>query len=135
VNPKNHQLNGRQLVVQYASADAVRRGASKALAAGGDKLTPRSSKKDAPQRAPPQKFSKKFEQPAAQEDNGEDGPADEDPGEGKWNKKPHRSDDSRPSFRQKGPRSRPKPGAALAQAKRQSAAIVESTPSAKKIVF
>ena len=29
INPKNHHLNGRELVVQYAGADAVRRGAVK----------------------------------------------------------------------------------------------------------
>lgn len=40
VNPKNHHLNGRELKVQFASADAVRRGASKALVAGGARSGP-----------------------------------------------------------------------------------------------
>lgn len=35
INPKNHQLNGRNLVVEYASPDAVRRGAPKGKSSDG----------------------------------------------------------------------------------------------------
>ncbi len=41
INPRNHKLNGRQLVVEYASPDAVRRGGHREKGAG----TPNGQKK------------------------------------------------------------------------------------------
>ncbi|CAK5263120.1 unnamed protein product, partial [Mycena citricolor] len=131
-NPKNHSLNGRQLVVEYASADAVRRGAVKTHlkdkegAVGGGVGPRKRFERDAQPRVPRQKSEwhshPKAETDAATEDVTMDGntPSAE-PAAG------------RPQRPQKGPKHRPKPGAALALAKRESAAIMPS--QGKKVVF
>lgn len=139
INPKNHHLNGRDLKVEYASPDAVRRGGSstggavpkrRPLSAGYKKT--RGRKKDGE---------------AAQDDGTKPGSATRD------DHPPHARNDSknrmkvgkeRPSSfstagkladrgKEMGTNSRPRPGAALAQAKRETAAIVPS--QGKKVVF
>ncbi|KAJ7591487.1 hypothetical protein C8J56DRAFT_935691 [Mycena floridula] len=131
VNLKNHHLDGRDLVVEYASADAVRRGAPKGPRPAGDatskppirdpkaKYTKEGRPPRHPRTAPPPKAAKvEIQEPATVEQP--------------------RLRVARPAEaprREKGPRSRPKPGAALAMAKRQSAAILPSTGPSKKITF
>ncbi|KAF9266206.1 hypothetical protein L218DRAFT_922729 [Marasmius fiardii PR-910] len=136
VNPRNHHLNGRNLVVEYASVDAVRRGPNKQHVGGreGKQKTSKTRDPSTGRQRPEKKFSEKgtseaitrdsVPRPEGQDDvRGQEGNADHRKRTGKGPDAP----------RQKGPRHRPKPGAALAQAKRQSAAIVPTT--GKKIVF
>ncbi|KAF9450940.1 hypothetical protein P691DRAFT_757727 [Macrolepiota fuliginosa MF-IS2] len=139
VNPKNHHLNGRDLVVEYASAEAVRRGAPK-----GQKARPptdsavtgeRTERKPRTRKDfPPHKSSK----PSVQEVMDVDTPEDSNiPNntftESRW-PEGERQRDRDKGDRDKGkPRGRPKPGAALALAKRESAAIVPS--QGQKITF
>ncbi|KAG8788219.1 hypothetical protein FRC15_005389 [Serendipita sp. 397] len=134
-NPRNHSLNGRALVVEYASPDAVRRGEiinSKTTAA------PRSRASRRPQKS--ERIAAKLasrNHASAQIDNTHDNneeevaPAaisdeksSEKMSEGQRRKAPKRTIDST---------SRLKPGAAFPRAKRESAAIVHSTGT--KIVF
>jgi sirohydrochlorin ferrochelatase len=94
-NPKNHRLNGRHLVVEYASADAVRRGG------GGDKRIANKKLSSAPRTIPKMKAEQAtIRAEAAAESR------------------------MRVKAENRGDRSRPRPGAALAQAKRESVAIV-----------
>lgn len=148
INPKNHHLNGRNLVVEYASADAVKRGPNKPKVVDGEGGATRDSRKkpgsrltsgrpDKPfrkfERDESKDFSKKREEKADSHQSTDvvgDEPAAADHSEKAVRRFGGRSDDAP---RHKGPRNRPKPGAALAQAKRQSAAIVPT--SGKKIVF
>ncbi|KAE9382762.1 hypothetical protein BT96DRAFT_845074, partial [Gymnopus androsaceus JB14] len=118
INPKNHHLNSRNLVVEYASADAVKRGPNKPKPVEGVGSWKDSRKKSGsrPTNGRPDKPFRKF---------------DRDTGGGAVGESGGRGVDGAP--RHKGPRNRPKPGAALAQAKRQSAAIVPT--SGKKITF
>ncbi|KAJ3573018.1 hypothetical protein NP233_g2697 [Leucocoprinus birnbaumii] len=135
INPKNHHLNGRDLVVEYAGAEAVRRGAPKSLrpkshsdtASGAGRLEWRSTgKKDTP---PHRARGNDGEEDAMAVDAAEEAPQPFS--------KPNRQDGDRRrgnNDRDKGrPRGRPKPGAALALAKRESAAIVPS--QGQKISF
>ncbi|KAL0070156.1 Nucleolar protein 13 [Marasmius tenuissimus] len=135
VNPRNHHLNGRNLVVEYASADAVRRGPNKQhVGAGPGEGKKRPSK---PREGTP---GKRFEKKQTWKDEPHSTHMETDEGSGvkegteeggdETEKKPWKGPDGP---RQKDPRHRLKPGAALAQAKRQSAAIVPAT--GKKIVF
>ncbi|EIN10955.1 hypothetical protein PUNSTDRAFT_100868 [Punctularia strigosozonata HHB-11173 SS5] len=151
VNPKNHKLDGRQLKVEYASADAVRRGGGSSLMPGaptsGEKVKPRRGKGDqGPEtsgfnpkkrrngdgdgRKSAFRKERRFDDepgleaaPIEQEDafvataRAEDRPSKIGPGKDR-------------SSRSK---SRAKPGAALAQAQRQSVAIQPAQGS--KIVF
>ncbi|EKM79954.1 hypothetical protein AGABI1DRAFT_72681 [Agaricus bisporus var. burnettii JB137-S8] len=129
VNPKNHHLNGRDLVVEYASAEAVRRGAPKTpkikspvertLEAGQFERKPRITK--------PPLNKAKFSDAEAVDTKQADHPIGLDMPEKSrsWNR--GNRDQHRPL------RGRPKPGAALAQAKRESAAIVPS--QGQKITF
>lgn len=129
VNPKNHHLNGRDLVVEYASAEAVRRGAPKTpkikspvegtLEAGQYERKPRITK--------PPLNKAKFSDAEAVNTKQADHPIGLDMPEKSrsWNR--GNRDQHRPL------RGRPKPGAALAQAKRESAAIVPS--QGQKITF
>ncbi|KII95284.1 hypothetical protein PLICRDRAFT_149892 [Plicaturopsis crispa FD-325 SS-3] len=131
VNPKNHSLDGRKLVVEYASADAVRRG-------GG----PRPKREDGP-RNPKDKYSKETRPPRrkAADNTGYKGTpreararVTEDPSaEEQAPPKRQRVEEPQPAEggggrggRDKSNRPRSKPGAALALAKRESAAIVPS---------
>ncbi|THV08143.1 hypothetical protein K435DRAFT_707727 [Dendrothele bispora CBS 962.96] len=129
VNPKNHNFNGRRLVVEYASAEAVRRGPNKPKGEGkGDiKITKHDKVKEGHDGKNKRHRFDREENAGAEVGNGREENNEEDSARR-----------ARREFRQgtKGPRSRPKPGAALAQAVRQSAAIVTNNNAAsKKIVF
>lgn len=135
INPRNHHLNGRNLVVEYASADAVRRGAPKEQREPGSSAAPK--RREAKSRGPrAERLERNRMKAESQVKEGPVVPA-EQPGPSKpprEERQPHGPGDSGGSgMKAKGPRSRPKPGAALALAKRESAAIVTST--GKKIVF
>ncbi|KAJ3822601.1 hypothetical protein F5880DRAFT_1483809 [Lentinula raphanica] len=147
-NPKNHHLNGRNLVVEYASADAVKRGPNKPReprdkprAAG-----PHGSKEKAGHRTKGSRRSDGVSnettssRPSRKDKPGpRHGDVDgsttvhDTPDPTSAGHKLRGRDPDGAYTRHKGPRNRPKPGAALAQAKRQSAAIVPT--SGKKIVF
>lgn len=129
-NPKNHFLDGRNLVVEYASPDAVRRG-------GG----PRSGTSHKPSRdsnsleqkknVPPQQLGTTYDvkRKAVNDDDGGDEERPERP-----SKKPRVNTGRYGNKRgETGTRTRAKPGAALAQAKREAVAIVPS--QGQKIVF
>ncbi|TFL05841.1 hypothetical protein BDV98DRAFT_542009 [Pterulicium gracile] len=134
VNSKNHKLDGRDLVVEYASADAVRRGASRAL--DGSKTDRPSFDSKRRERQSPRNIRKAKAAPAAtgetEEHASQEAPAVAESA-------PPREDGREFSKHGKtarfaaGPKSRPRPGAALALAKRESAAIIPSKGS--KITF
>jgi RNA recognition motif-containing protein len=100
INPKNYSLDGRQLVVEYASAEAVRRGGGGGGGGGGG-AAPKKWKKTAETKG----RDERIVQPKTV--------------------RHHREESTR---------SRPKPGASLALAKRESAAILPSGQS-QKITF
>ncbi len=117
-NPRNHHLNGRKLVVEYASPEAVRRGG------GGP---PREKKpREGGQVA-------KRERPARHDQaDAEDGNEAEQPE--RPAKKRRVVGEDQAKGREKGRRvARSKPGAALAMAKREDPSIVPSQGT--KIVF
>jgi len=130
VDPRNHRLNGRHLVVEYASPDAVRRGGG-----GGG---PRNSREDRDQRRrsgtgkTPQggsanvPYTKQRPPRHIEQQDAEDAemPAEETTPR---SRRPDRAGHDRAHTR------RAKPGAALAHAQRQSAAILPS--QGQKIVF
>ena len=128
IHPKNHHLDGRKLVVEYASADAVRRGggagprpkgSSGVATAGKDRRERRES-------AEGKRGEKKGHLETAVSTLG---PPDEE-------KSMDSGRRSGGAFRTvvKGARkSRPAPGAALALAKRERVAIVAS--QGRKIIF
>jgi hypothetical protein len=138
VNPLNHRLNGRELVVEYASPDAVRRGgggprnATQDRSGGGG---PRNVKQDrsgggrTEKRAFENTPRRPFQQPVEQEDH-EDTTKVE--AEERLSIRPHSQRPNR-SGQDRSHRGRTRPGAALAEASRQSAAIVPS--QGQKIVF
>ena len=123
INPKNHQLNGRSLIVEYASPDAVRRGAPKGKSSDGPAAKDRRNRSN-----------RTFTQPKEASESAE-----------ATTKAPPVAADSDPmnhilpvkqwtsSVRHKGPKTRPKPGAALALAKRESVAILPC--QSHKIIF
>jgi len=137
INTKNHFLDGRKLVVEYASPDAVRRG-------GGPGHTrdkkPRGEKDGAKEQRPRRRveddsetsFKRKPKQEPARTDTEGDEQVQDTPA-----KRRRVDDDSGTAGRGvkggKNPRARAKPGAALALAKRETAAIVPA--QGKKIVF
>jgi hypothetical protein len=133
INPKNHQLNGRNLIVEYASPDAVRRGAPKGKSSDGP------TAKDRRNRLPTKQHhdfrsNRSFTQPEETSESADAGKipvADSDP----MNHTPFVKEriSSKGDVRHKGPKTRPKPGAALALAKRESAAILPS--QGHKITF
>jgi hypothetical protein len=143
INPRNHHLNGRKLVVEYASADAVRRGAPKGKGDGVFK----GSRAARPERTwgggdkSPKKFGaqdQEHEHGGQPQGKGDAGAAadvsagdEEAPAKRTWEHK--ETSQVNKDGRHKGPRSRPKPGAALALAKRESIAIVPS--QGQKITF
>ncbi|EPT03662.1 hypothetical protein FOMPIDRAFT_1035281 [Fomitopsis schrenkii] len=143
VNPKNHFLDGRKLVIEYASPDAVRRGGNIPRSKGEGKRDgapganrrerqPRTERTHANGEAPRADRKRKI----LPEDADVEQMADHD-GEDASRKKQRTEDwhgtrdaagrDKKP------PRARPKPGAALALAKRETAAIVPA--QGRKIVF
>ncbi|KAJ7044781.1 hypothetical protein C8F04DRAFT_596479 [Mycena alexandri] len=139
VNPKNYTLNGRKLVVEYASADAVRRGAPKGKredGPGGAERMPQR-RKEAKSRGPRAEKNLERERKAGDKHGHGDDAASADGGRPAYDgaaSASHNADGGRErEWKGKGPRNRPKPGAALALAKRESAAIVPS--QGKKLVF
>jgi len=128
INPKNHHLNGRTLVVEFAGADAVRRGAPKSAKpvdkpehkgrGGADNPRYRTDR-------PPKNIE---EQPQMVETA-----VTAEPKKAWDGKNRAAKSDKLDGARHKGPKTRPKPGAALALAKRESVAIVPS--EGKKITF
>ncbi|CAE6425526.1 unnamed protein product [Rhizoctonia solani] len=119
VNPRNHHLNGRKLVLEYGSPDAVRRGG------GGPRPSKRHIEKEEPKETPRAAKKRKFT-----EANAENIDASDDPVEAPQNSKPKGDEQY---VRAKDGRLRPKPGAALAMAKKETVAIVPST--GKRTVF
>lgn len=136
VNPKNHRLDGRSLVVEYASAEAVRRG-------GGG---PRPK----PDEAPGQRTRGSFRGGRGRPGDGGRDRGDrvvdrawkgskvettvtsiDDSAEASQGREPRRPAGDGVGY--KGVKGRSKPGAALALAKRESTAIVAS--QGKKITF
>ncbi|KAJ3812022.1 hypothetical protein F5876DRAFT_38363 [Lentinula aff. lateritia] len=130
INPKNHHLNGRNLVVEYASADAVKRGPNKPRIVAGEGGPGDFKKKIGP------RVNGSQNRPFRRNER-DLGTGDEKSSNRRQDKPDYRQNveekDQEGAPRHKGPRNRPKPGAALAQAKRQSAAIVPTF--GKKIVF
>ena len=137
-NPRNHSLDGRALVVEYASPNAAQRSGSGRSRGPDEELGPKKAHK--PRQSPKAKClvegPEKSEIEAAAANEGDEN----SPGEGaqKW----HEAPPSTVSFRKHKPRlpprstskaKRAKPGAALASAPRESGAIVAST--GKKIIF
>lgn len=134
INPKNHLLNGRKLVVEYAGADAVRRGAPKVKREEGSTPTRRKdtqhrgSRPDRPDRRQHDSSWSKPKEDLSEKPVVVD---DQQPTKHRYGE---RNEQTQPmNGKQKGPRVRPKPGAALALAKRESAAIVPS--KGQKITF
>jgi len=130
INLKNHHLNGRDLVVEYASVDAVRRGAPKGphQKSSEDVIQP-------PIQTRQKKPNANTKDTSSQKKTGVDEKAEsaqipleqKEGSHSKWKS---------PAARDRGgrkPKGRPKPGAALALAKRESAAIVPSL--GQKITF
>lgn len=136
INIKNHFLDGRKLKVEFASADAVRRGASK----------PKIPREQREERAPRREFSKPRQPSRPRVEQVHEDAAEED-GSGQPEavayqepriqaERPSRPMRGRGGGRDTGNRSRPRPGAALAEAQRQSAAIIANTTTTrKKITF
>ena len=147
-NPRNHSLDGRALVVEYASPDAVRRGGLGHTSLGGSNEEPGATKAKGSgrtsSRRPPKaeriadKAAKSGTGTAAAADAGVESPASASE---ETQKEGHASSSSstlprhkhRPSPHSTRKARREKPGAALASALRESSAIVAST--GKKIIF
>ena len=153
MNPKNHRLDGRSLVVEYASPDAVRRGGGgprpKTGAPSGEARQGRR-----PERVGPRGLKQRDR--SGIDPTGQDRHANNDRGGWKGSreasaqvgavsaaheaaeveaprKKYEGSGTDGASVGYKGVKGRSKPGAALALAKRESTAIVAS--QGKKITF
>jgi len=127
INPKNHQLNGRKLKVEYAGVEAVRRGAPKSKATEMTESTRRQNALSAGHRLRSQDAKTIIRREITNEGDDQVTPKP------KWSKSESRHSAGNDSGRHKGPRTRPKPGAALALAKRESAAIIPS--QGQKITF
>jgi hypothetical protein len=122
VNTRNHHLNGRKLVLEYGSPDAVRRGG------GGPR--PRKDQAETEQSEETPRAAKKRKIAEASGDNNEGEQEATEPKEQPQKRAPKGDEQY---VRAKDGRLRPKPGAALALAKREAVAIVPS--AGKKIVF
>ncbi len=125
IDPRNTFLDGRKLLLQYAGADATRRGASKTQKTRLD--APRENKKVGFMRKRPRD---QYSQPEeAQQEAPAPGSFDPDaplP-------KKHKETKEERAARRAGPQRRAKPGAALANAPRASVGIVQSTGT--KVTF
>jgi RNA recognition motif-containing protein len=117
VNPRNYQLNGRKLVLEYASPDAVRR--------GGGSIRPVKGKEHSRRVAP--RTIRKQARDAKRSNEGEPVAAHLHSDAARPRKPPSVRPRSLPSA------GRAKPGAALADAHRERVAIVQS--EGKKTVF
>ena len=133
INPKNHQLNGRNLIVEYASPDAVRRGAPKGKSSDGPIAKDRRNRLPAkPHHDVTSDRSVTQPKEASESADADKFPvADSDPMDHTPSVKERIP--SKGDVRHKGPKTRPRPGAALALAKRESAAILPS--QGHKITF
>ncbi|KAF8204593.1 hypothetical protein BJ912DRAFT_1036704 [Pholiota molesta] len=137
INPKNHHLDGRKLLVEYASPDAVRRGANP-FRPPGERAAAANQGKKRPHRTE-RLQARAAMRPAATDDGASapDGDGDDEAADAParpkrtWEAKAHAAPAE--GARHKGPKTRPKPGAALALAKRESVAIVPS--QGQKITF
>ena len=127
VNLRNHRLNGRDLVVEYASAEAVRRGTPKGpnpkSSGNADAPTDRAGRK-------PKAKDTSSQKPRVDEKDKLDMDTLEEDGSQSVRKSVQSATGE---YRGRKPKGRPKPGAALAFAKRESAAIVPSR--GQKITF
>ncbi|KAF8680946.1 RNA recognition motif [Rhizoctonia solani] len=119
VNPRNHHFNGRKLVLEYGSPDAVRRGG------GGPRPNKRNMEKEEAKETPRAAKKRKFAESNAENPDEKEGVV-ESP------QRPKSKGDDQ-YVRAKDGRLRPKPGAALAMAKKETVAIVPST--GKRTVF
>ncbi|KAH6914665.1 hypothetical protein BKA70DRAFT_1256707 [Coprinopsis sp. MPI-PUGE-AT-0042] len=147
INPKNHHFNGRDLKVEFAGADAVRRGAAKHLLPGGDAKDgkkpfggksrgPKDSKPPRPSREASDGTKGSTTEFKSRSNYGEAPAAGEEAGGEEEQSAPKREKRQRPAGSERLGRDgkkRPKPGAALALAKRETAAIVPG--QGKKITF
>lgn len=129
VNLRNHHLNGRDLVVEYASADAVRRGAPKGpnQKSSGHAIEPTIRARQKPKANNKVTSSHKKTEVDEKVESTQSNFLERNVSQSKLNP---------PAARDRGGRKlkgRPKPGAALALAKRESAAIVPSL--GQKITF
>ncbi|CAE7221273.1 unnamed protein product [Rhizoctonia solani] len=119
VNPRNHHLNGRKLVLEYGSPDAVRRGG------GGPRPNKQHIENEEYKETARVAKKRKFAEANVEEEESPER-AIESP------KKPNSKGDEQ-YVRAKDGRLRPKPGAALAMAKKEVVSIVPST--GKRTVF
>ncbi|KAJ2927346.1 hypothetical protein H1R20_g9747, partial [Candolleomyces eurysporus] len=116
INPRNHRFNGRELKVEYA-------------AAAGSKLSKKSDGKA--RLSKPKPLNGDRNQTLEVNDDEDAMQVVEEPQEKKAKPRPGFKDSERDGRR--GSKARPKPGAALALAKRETAAIVQS--QGKKTTF
>ncbi|KAI0772094.1 hypothetical protein BD413DRAFT_548290 [Trametes elegans] len=138
-NPRNHTLDGRKLVVEYASPEALRRGGGAGPPRDRDRGDrDRATKRDrAPRSAPTDDTSGR---PAKRPRTGA-GDGAEAGGKGEDGERGGGAERKAANFKSgrkadaagKGPRPRARPGAALALAKREDVSIQPS--QGKKIVF
>jgi len=128
VNPQNHSLNGRALVVEYASADAVRRGQ---IAKQTLDMNPKSRASRRPQKSEriAAKLARKGTLSAEQDSEGQEN----NPSIDTYVRKAAPRLKPGTSIPARGKTQRLKPGASLANAQREKVAIVESTGN--KITF
>jgi len=129
INMKNHFLDGRNLTVQFASADAVRRGPNKPVIPAGTSST---RKPRIPAADPKAKYNNRRGKPQSSFTQDKETNDDVPAAEADEKEKTEQPRGQKPPAKSFG---RPRPGAALALAKRQSAAIVPAAGSSKKIVF
>ena len=130
IHPKNHRLDGRKLVVEYASADAVRRGGgpgSRPNNKGSSGVT--TAGKDRHERREPAEGNREEKKGHLETAVSTSGPRDEE----KSMDSGQRSGGASRTVVKGARKSRPAPGAALALAKRERVAIVAS--QGRKITF
>lgn len=140
IDGRNHRLNGRELKVEYASADAVRRGGGRM---DGQPFDSQRSRPPKPVQEEYQssrvRHSARYQKPSApasETAHSENGPPRQfDPNEPVKVHKPDQTE--RAALRAKKEKynsnKRQKPGAALARAQREKISIVPS--EGKKVVF
>lgn len=130
-NPRIHHLNGRKLVVEYASPEAVRRGGGGARA---DKDRPSAKQHSRVNEASTKRKSHPNEGEGDEVREGDITVMEKKRRTGReGHGDPQESRNKGFVVKHPGKRARTKPGAALAQAKRETAAIVPS--QGQKIVF
>lgn len=139
-NPKNHSLDGRALVVEYASPDAAQRSGLGRSRGPDEGPSPKKTHNRASRQPPKAKSIVARSEtsgisPAAANEGDENSPGEEAQ---KWQDAPPstvslQQHKPRLSLRSTSKAKRAKPGAALASAPRESGAIVAST--GKKIIF